>query len=77
MTNLTDTTAIVLAALRSAKEAISTDANGSVWGMVYLDNARTNDMSRHKFAGHLSDLKSAGLYRQTSDAAFGEVKLDR
>jgi hypothetical protein len=76
MTNLTAATATVLAALRYAKEAILTDANGTVWGMVYIDNGRSNDMSRHKFAGHLSDLKSAGLYRPTYDGAFGEVKLE-
>jgi hypothetical protein len=68
-------TTIALAALRAEKEAISTDANGVEWGMVYLDNAKPDGWTRHQFAGHLSDLKAQGLYRPTSDPAFGEVKL--
>jgi hypothetical protein len=72
---MTNTAALILAALLAEKEATSTDADGSVWGTVYLDNARPRDLSRHEFAGHLSALKGAGVYRQTSDPAFGEVKL--
>jgi len=44
--------------------------------MVYLDNARPNGMSRHKFAGHLSALKAEGLYFPTHDICFGEVKME-
>jgi hypothetical protein len=73
---MTNETTAVLAALRAAKEAIDTDANGIVWGMVYLDNAHIKGMSRHQFAGHLSALKAQGLYIPTYDPAFGEVKME-
>ena len=76
MTNLTDAATTVLAALRSAAESYSRDIDNARWGMVYLDNARPRGMSRHQFAGYLSALKAEGLYAQTSDAAFGEVKMD-
>ena len=72
---MTNESATVLAALRKEVESVYHEADGSVWGMVYLDNARSGGLSRHQFAGYLSDLKSNGLYRQTYDPAFGEVKL--
>jgi hypothetical protein len=68
-------TTIVLEELRANSESIRTGADGTVWGMVYLDNAIPAKWSRHKFAGHLSYLKANGLYRPTSDSHFGEVKL--
>lgn len=46
------------------------------FGSVYLDNARPSGMSPHAFAGHLSALAAAGLYRAYDDEGyFGEVKL--
>jgi hypothetical protein len=77
MTNLTEATAHALELLRVNSESTCTEADGTVWGMVYLDNAVPHGWSKHQFAGHLSDLKSNGLYRPTYDDAFGEVKLDR
>ena len=77
MTNLTEATAHVLELLRVSSESTCTEADGTVWGMVYLDNAVPHGWSKHQFAGHLSDLKSNGFYRPTYDGAFGEVKLDR
>ncbi len=77
MTNLTEATAHALELLRVNTENTVEHKDGTVWGMVYLDNARPHGWSRHQFAGHLSDLKSNGLYRQTSDPHFGEVKLER
>jgi hypothetical protein len=74
MTNLTEATAHALELLRVNSESTCTRADGD-WGMVYLDNAIPYGWSKHQFAGHLSDLKKNGLYRQTSDSHFGEVKL--
>lgn len=74
-TQLIPTRTIVLNALRAAKEAIDVDADGTRWGMVYLDNARPDGMSRHQFAGYLSVLKAEGLYVPTYDPAFGQVKM--
>jgi len=74
MTILTEATAHALELLRVNSESTCTRADGD-WGMVYLDNAVPHGWSKHQFAGHLSDLKKNGLYRQTSDSHFGEVKL--
>lgn len=76
MTNLTDASATILAALRSAAESYSRDIDNVRWGMVYLDNARPNGVSRHQFAGYLSALKAEGLYAPTCDPAFGEVRIE-
>lgn len=49
------------------------------WGAVYLDNARHPDMRRHVWAGTLSALEAAGLYRPEVDrenrGIWGHVKL--
>lgn len=76
MTNLTEATAHALELLRVNSESECTRSDGSRWGMVYLDNAVPRGWSKHQFAGHLSDLKANGLYRPTSDSAFGEVRLE-
>lgn len=76
MTNLTEAATTVLDALRSAAESYSRDIDNARWGMVYLENARPSGMSRHQFAGYLSALKAEGLYAQTCDAAFGEVRME-
>ena len=73
---ITEASAHALELLRVNTENTIKREDG-VWGMVYLDNARPRGWSRHQFAGHLSDLKANGLYRQTNDPDFGEVKLDR
>jgi hypothetical protein len=69
-------TDLILTALRKAAENYSIDMDGVRWGMVYLDNARPNGMSRHQFAGHLSALTDKDLYAPTSDRCFGEVKME-
>jgi len=76
MTNLTEATAHALELLRVNSESTCTREDGSRWGMVYLDNAVPYGWLKHQFAGHLSDLKSNGLYRPTSNSSFGEVKLE-
>ncbi|MEY5060829.1 MAG: hypothetical protein RIS45_750 [Planctomycetota bacterium] len=76
MNNLTEATAHVLELLRVNSESTEVH-DGEEWGMVYLDNAIPHGWSKHRFAGHLSDLKSNGLYRPTAYSEFGEVKLDR
>lgn len=76
MSNLTEATAHALELLRVNSESTWERDNG-VWGMVYLPNAIPHGWSKHQFAGHLSDLKKNGLYMQTSDPYFGEVKLER
>lgn len=44
------------------------------WFSVYLDNAKPDDMSGSQFAGYLSALQQAGLYKQI-DGCFGMVKV--
>lgn len=61
----------VLADLRANKEAVDEDADGTRWGVVYLDNAGRG----HSFAGSLAALKAAGLYRSMNDQHFGWVRL--
>jgi hypothetical protein len=66
----------ILEALRSNVE--SSDANDE-WGCVYLDNARPVGMSGHAFAGHLSALERAELYRSDTgefEGQFGYVRLE-
>jgi hypothetical protein len=60
---------IVLEALRAKGKS---ETNG--WLMVYLDNAKPQGMSFRAFAGHLSALEKAGLYRPVDGYAFGEVR---
>lgn len=66
----------ILENLRKNIESTCTD-NGATWGMVYLDNARTEGTSKHSFAGFLSSLEAQGLYRKTADVYFGEVLLQK
>ena len=62
----------VLAALRANTEGVAEDG---IWWDVYLDNALSDlHLSAHQFAGHLSVLERAGLYRQLS-TCFGQVRL--
>jgi hypothetical protein len=67
----------VLDILRSKGESsTSTDAYGTEWICVCLDNAQhaMMDMSKRAFAGHLSKLQQAGYYRPI-DSIFGDVRL--
>jgi hypothetical protein len=50
--------------LRANREGSVREINGEYWASVYLDNARPVGMSARAFAGHLSALKRAGLYRE-------------
>ena len=65
----------LLAALRRSAESEEIDANGDTWGLVYLDNARPDDMAPRAFAGYLAALKFSGLYRPYDHEAFGWVKV--
>jgi len=71
---LTDASAHLLNILQVNTESTDTGPDGR-WGIVYLDNAVPRGWSKHQFAGHLSDLKKAGLYKQI-DGDFGRVKLE-
>jgi hypothetical protein len=69
-----------LAALRAHHECcIVTRADGSQWAAVYLDNAKPREWGGHKWAGVLSALDKAGVYRRNDDPdfsdIFGDVKL--
>jgi hypothetical protein len=68
----------VLASLRAHVEGISflSSENGAKFGIVYLDNAKPAGMSRRSFAGYLSTLQKAGLYKSQGDDCFGDVKLE-
>jgi len=70
---MTDTEKLLKALIENT-EGITVE-NGVEWGTVYLDNAAPEGWSRHKLAGHLSDLKSKGFYRPTHYTEFGLVKL--
>ena len=72
---LSPTATKLLEALRNSGEAQETDANGDVWDSVYLDNVRLNGVSSHAFAGYLSALEKAGVYRQLDGEFFGWVKV--
>lgn len=75
---MTPKTERVLTALRSHVEGVSTDiGTGAAWGCVYLDNALADlkPMSRRSFAGHLSRLTEAKVYKSLGDDCFGEVLL--
>jgi hypothetical protein len=74
--SLTPKTAEVLAALRHAAEG-PLEAG---WRDVYLDNAGAQGktglgLSRAQFAGHLSALEAAGLYKVVDGFAWGRVNM--
>lgn len=48
---------------------------GDGWASIYLDNARPAGMTARQFAGHLSALESAGVYKSQGDDCFGLVKI--
>lgn len=66
---MTDNMRAVLARLREVHEREDTDAQGIVWGAVYLDNV---GQDRH-FAGTLRALQKAGLYKPDSGGEFRDV----
>ncbi len=66
----------LLAELRSSAEGcFETDAEGREWHMVYLDNVDRGRATPHQFAGYLSALTDAGLYKSDHDDDFGCVRL--
>lgn len=73
---LSQRSALVLANLRAHVEGCSVLNDDGNWGVVYVDNARPEDMSARSFAGHLSALKAAGFYRADGDDCFGVVKME-
>ncbi len=46
------------------------------WRLVYLDNARPNDVSPHAFAGFLSALQARAVYEPYDNFAWGIVKTE-
>lgn len=62
----------ILAHLRDHTEGEAIDG----WHMVYLDNARPANVSPRQFAGFLSALAKAGVYREVDGYAWGEVHID-
>lgn len=66
---------IILVRLRECSESAFTRRDGAQWAQVYLDNARPEGMSARSFAGYLSALERAGMYKSQGDDCFGDVKL--
>jgi hypothetical protein len=63
--------------LKDLRENVESESEAG-WGAVYLDNARSHDMSRHVWAGLLSALEGAGFYRPAEHdhrGYWGYVKL--
>jgi hypothetical protein len=60
----------ILQALRSKVES-----ENEGWGEVYLDNAMPDDITPRQWAGYLSALERAGMYRPIDNYAWGSVKL--
>lgn len=69
--SLSPAASTVLASLRSSVESTTIEADGTKWGCSYLPNTGKG----HAFAGHLSALEGAGLYRRTGNDKFGEVLM--
>ena len=76
MSTTTEASAHVLEMLRANSTTSDTFPDGEVWGLVHLADSKPRGWSKQQFAGHLSDLKSQGLYAPIT-AAIGRVKLDR
>jgi hypothetical protein len=74
---LSTTANLLLVNMRACAEQEQTRPDGSRWGLVYLDNARPDDMSARAFAGYLSALKNAELYYSLNDDCFGLVRLNK
>ncbi len=75
MNNTTSET--ILQSLRDNVEGCAeTQADGSDFKQVYLDNAIPDGMNRHQFAGHLSSLEKQGLYKSQGDGSFGMVRIN-
>jgi hypothetical protein len=70
----TEAAAIYEALLCNTEGGMTKKTDGSQWGTVYLDNAIPAGMNRHSFAGYLSALERAGLYKSYEDDCFGEVR---
>jgi len=71
---LSETAKLILVSMRACVEREFT-IDDIKWGLVYLDNARPDEMSAHEFAGYLSALTNADLYCSLSDDCFGWVKI--
>ena len=71
---LSETAKLILVSMRACVEREFT-IDDIKWGLVYLDNARPDEMSAHEFAGYLSALERAGYYQPEGDDCFGYVKL--
>jgi hypothetical protein len=65
----------VFDALQRSAESRDIHEDGTVWGSVYLDNARPAGMSPRSFAGILGRLQKAELYRRQDDRFFGFIRL--
>lgn len=65
----------ILNSMRSHGESTSSYPNGDVWASVYLDNVRPDNISPSQFAGFLSALEKAGVYKPVDGMYWGEVKL--
>ena len=72
---LSTTAKLLLVTMRACAEQEQERPDGSRWGLVYLDNARPDDMPPRAFSGYLSALTSADLYHSLNDDCFGLVKL--
>lgn len=75
--NLSLQAATLLSSLRSNVES---GYGPDGFGTIYLDNSRPEGVSKHTFAGLLSALEGAGLYRPCTEPEYrgfwGEVKQE-
>lgn len=66
----------LLELLRNAADSgTDTHADGSQWACVYLPNVAHYYDNGRRFAGLLSALEQAGLYRPSVVDSWGSVKL--
>lgn len=72
---LSDGARQVLAALRSADAEYEDHCSDyTIWQGVYLENAKIEGMPPHSWAGYLSALEAAELYRP-ENPDFGQVMI--
>ena len=66
----------LLELLRSEADCgINVHADGSKWAAIYLPNVAHYYDNGRRFAGLLSALEQAGLYKQGAVDSWGSVKL--
>ena len=75
MTTISPKARNILSDMRGGYEGTSTDADGTQWGSVYLDNFRPKGMSVTSFRAYLRVLSDAGEYKVYDGENWGWVHL--